>query len=218
MIYFPEVRIAAQNQVDKAFGDTEIPRWQDMEKIPIVTQTVKECLRWRPPVPASVPHAMARDEEYESMRLKKGSTILLNIWGIHHDPDRYPNPSQFDPSRFAEHSKSAPVYANANDGENHDHFAYGSGRRICPGIHLAERSLTTLFAKLLWGFDFAHKLDATGRRIPIDIQPETAYHDGFLNKVYPFEMVATPRSEKRREIMLAAADKEEKDILSKYHM
>ncbi|KAI1261850.1 cytochrome P450 2D18 [Xylariaceae sp. FL1019] len=218
MINFPAVCNAAQDQVDQAFGDTAIPRWHDLEKIPIVTQIVKECLRWRPPVPASVPHSMAKDEEYEGLHLKKGSTILLNIWGIHHDPKRYPNPSQFDPSRFAKHLKSASVYANANDGENRDHFAYGSGRRICPGIHLAERSLTTLFAKLLWGFSFAHKLDASGRPIPIDIRPETAYRDGFLNKVYPFEMVATPRSHRRREVMLEAADREERDILSKYHV
>lgn len=158
------------------------------------------------------------DEEFEGMHLQKGSTILLNIWGIHHDPARYPNPSTFDPSRFAGHLKSAAVYANANDGENRDHFAYGSGRRICPGIHLAERSLTTLFTKLLWGFDFWQKLDASGKSIPVNIDPKTAYRDGFLNKVYPFEMEARPRSERRKEVMLAAAAKAEAEVLSKYHV
>jgi len=152
------------------------------------------------------------------MKLRKGSTILLNIWGIHHDPERYPNPSTFDPSRFVGHLKSASVYANANNGEKRDHFAYGSGRRICPGIHLAERSLTILFAKLLWGFDFSHKLDGSGKPIPVNIDPKTAYRDGFLNKVYPFGMEVKPRSEKRKETMLAAAEKVQTEILSKYEV
>lgn len=150
------------------------------------------------------------------MHLGKGSTVLLNIWGIHHDPARYANPSKFNPARFAGHLKSASVYANANDGEKRDHFAYGSGRRICPGIHLAERSLVTLFAKLIWAFDYSHKLDASGKPIPVNIDPETAYRDGFLNKAYEFEMVATPRSEKRKEGIIAAAKKTELEIFSQY--
>ncbi|KAL3450552.1 cytochrome P450 2D18 [Aspergillus insuetus] len=216
MINFPEIQVAARKQVDEVCSETEIPTWAHKDRLPIVTQIVKECLRWRPPVPASVPHALSKDETYEGMHLPKGSTILLNIWGIHHDPARYPDPSRFDPSRFAHHLKSASVYANANDGPKRDHFAYGSGRRICPGIHLAERSLTILFAKLLWGFEFSHRLDAKGKPIPIDIDPETAYRDGFLNKVYPFEMCATVRSEGRRRVIMQAAEKAEREVLGNY--
>src|ERR1700733_6302398 len=30
----------------------------------------------------------------------------------------------------------------------------GAGRRLCPGIHLAERNLFIAMAKLLWAFSF----------------------------------------------------------------
>lgn len=60
MINFPEVQAAAQKQVDELFDETQIPTWADRDRIPIVMQIVKECLRWRPPVPASVPHAMSK--------------------------------------------------------------------------------------------------------------------------------------------------------------
>lgn len=83
---------------------------------------------------------------------------------------------------------------------------------------MAERVLVTLFAKLIWAFDYSHKLDTAGKPIPVNIDPETAYRDGFLNKVYPFEMVATPRSAKREEVMIAAAKKAEAEVLSQYHV
>jgi len=60
MINFPEVQIAAQKQIDAVCSETQIPTWADRDKLPIVTQLVKECLRWRPPVPASVPHALCK--------------------------------------------------------------------------------------------------------------------------------------------------------------
>lgn len=60
MINFPEVQAAAQKQIDEVVSDTEIPGWGHRDKLPIVTQIVKECLRWRPPVPASVPHALSK--------------------------------------------------------------------------------------------------------------------------------------------------------------
>lgn len=34
--------------------------------------------------------------------LKKGINVLANIYGIHRDPDYYPNPDVFDPDRFTQ--------------------------------------------------------------------------------------------------------------------
>ena len=60
MINFPDIQAAAKKQIDEIFGETEIPHWNDIrDKLPLITQIVKECLRWRPPVPASVPHALS---------------------------------------------------------------------------------------------------------------------------------------------------------------
>lgn len=38
--------------------------------------------------------------EDSNIVLKKGTYVLANIYGIHRDPDLYPNSDVFDPDRF----------------------------------------------------------------------------------------------------------------------
>ncbi|KAL5000901.1 cytochrome P450 [Aspergillus recurvatus] len=170
---------------------------------------VKELLRWRPPAPGSFPHALAKV-------LPKGAAVVLNVWGIHHDPDRYHDPSTFSPSRFAHLPQLASVYANSLDPDQRDHFGYGIGRRICPGIHLAERALFVAIAKMLWAFTVQPQTDKQGHPIELDVSPERAYSDGFLNQCRPFGVDIKPRSEQRQQVILTAAAKAEVDIFSQY--
>ena len=68
---------------------------------------------------------------------------------MHHDEVRFPNPDTFDPDNYKGVTALAPELATAADYERRDHYGYGSGRRLCPGIHLAERNLFLGVAKLL---------------------------------------------------------------------
>lgn len=36
-----------------------------------------------------------------------GDRLLLDVWGIDHDPRRWPDPQRFDPGRFLDHSPDA---------------------------------------------------------------------------------------------------------------
>lgn len=73
------------------------------------------------------------------------------------------------------------------------HYGYGAGRRLCPGIHLAERNMWRIAAKLLWAYEFAEPIDpATGKVMPLD--PDR-YNPGILQAPLPFKVRITPRSE-----------------------
>ncbi|KAL8786715.1 MAG: hypothetical protein Q9195_008090 [Heterodermia aff. obscurata] len=216
MAIHPEIQQEAHNQMDSVLGESKPPSWSDYDQLPHVAMIVKELLRWRPPAPGAFPHALAKDDEIDGMRIPAGSTVVLNIWGLHHDSARYPNPSQYDPSRFKDQTAPASVYANAGDPDKRDHFGYGAGRRICPGIHLAERALFLAIAKLLWAFEITPTKDKEGKEVPIDVGPATGYRDGFLNQCRPFEVDIRVRSEKRREALLAAASEAEVDVFSNY--
>lgn len=108
------------------------------------------------------------------------------------DPTRYPNPNEFIPERFLEHHLSASAYANSSDVEARDHFAYGNGRRICPGIHLAERSIFNLVSHLLQTFKILPALDANGKEIPVDIN---AFSNSLIVAAEPFKARFEVRSE-----------------------
>ena len=146
------------------------------------------------------------------MSIPKNSTIILNVWGLHHDPDLVPDPDTFNPSRFATRTLLAPEYASSADYENRDHYGYGSGRRICPGIHLAERNLWLAMAKLLWAFSIKAKEGAE----PIDTDLRTAYLEGLLCCAKPFECAIEPRSEERWETIMREFEQVNEEVFAKY--
>jgi cytochrome P450 len=111
--------------------------------------------------------------------LPKGSTILINIWELHHDEKRYANADVFDPDHCAGYTKLASEYLTASDPEARDHYAYGNGRRVCPGMHLGERNIFLGICKLLWAFEFKKAVDENGNLIETDINPNTTYSEGF---------------------------------------
>jgi hypothetical protein len=72
------------------------------------------------------------------------------------------------PERFLDFPLSAAAYANSPDVASRDHFSYGGGKRICVGLHLAERSLFNMTARLLQAFEMRSALDAQGNEIKVD--------------------------------------------------
>jgi hypothetical protein len=81
-----------------------------------------------------------------------------------------------------------------------DHLTYGGGRRICAGIHVAERSLFLILSRLLWGFNISLAKDAQGKTIPVDytlggVMP------GATSVAKPFKCSIKVRSGKREGIL-----------------
>jgi hypothetical protein len=109
------------------------------------------------------------------------------------DPKRHANPRVFDPSRYANDFQTAGEAASNPDASKRDHFVFGTGRRICQGMHIAERSLFLGMARMLWAFNFEKARDANGAEITPDI---TKLIQGLFVMPEPFPAKITPRSEK----------------------
>lgn len=217
MIKYPHIQKQAQAQIDEHIGEDRSPTWEDLATLPMVSMVVKECLRWRPVAPTAFPHAAKEDGEIDGLLIPKGSTVILNVWGLQHDPDRYSDPGTFNPWRYKNHTSLASTYAASSDYENRDHYAYGAGRRICPGIHLAERGMFIAFAKMLWAFEMSEPIHPqTGMPIPVDVDAETGYLDGFLSCPKNFKATIRVRSESRRQTILRDFGTAEKDVFSQY--
>ncbi|KAI1362870.1 cytochrome P450 [Xylaria arbuscula] len=216
MVTHPEVQKEAQDQIDSVVKNTRQPSWNDYERLPYIVAIIKEVLRWRPPTSIAFPYASSNEDNMNNMKIPRGSTMLLNIWGIHHDPDRYPYPKLFMPSRFYNQPHPASAYANSHSPHGRDHFSYGAGRRLCPGIHLSERILFVFVSQLLWACTIEHKRDKNGSQIPVDVDPRTGYIDGAINECHPFTVTFTPRSTWRRDMVFASATQAETTVLNSY--
>ncbi|KAK3322656.1 cytochrome P450 [Apodospora peruviana] len=205
MTKWPHVLKKAQEEMDKVIGEDRSPAWDDYANLPYIAACVKEAHRWRPVTPLAFPHGLAEDDWVDGMFLPKGSDIFVNAFGLHHDEKRFPNPDVFNPDNFKGVTALASELANG-DYANRDHYGYGSGRRLCPGVHLAERNLFLAIAKIVWAFDISPGKDATGKTVEPDVSHETGYCAGFLVCAEDFPCTVTPRSEARRTTILRESD------------
>ncbi|KAF2811937.1 putative cytochrome P450 [Mytilinidion resinicola] len=216
MAKWPEVQKRAQLEIDAIVGEKRSASWADYTRLPYVAGIVKETMRWRPVVPLAFPHVLAEDDVVDGYHIPKDSTVFLNVYGLNHDPSRFPDPDVFNPSRFEGCTTLASHLATAADPNDRDHYSYGASRRICPGMHLAERNLFIGMVKMLWAFEIKPAKDNEGRDIEIDVSSESGYSAGFLVGANDFACEVVPRSEKRRETIMREFAEAEKSVFGRY--
>jgi hypothetical protein len=126
------------------------------------------------------------------------------------DPNRSPSPRVFNPDRFMSDSRSLHESATG-EAARRDNYVFGAGRRLCQGIHIAERSLALGISRLVWAFDFLPAVDEkTGGPVVYDgddlvggitVQP----------REYSCRIVA--RSDSKAELIRAAVRKDAAEFL-----
>lgn len=77
--------------------------------------------------------------QYRGFRIPAGTTIFVNNWGMFHDPEVYDRPEDFWPDRWI--TSEFRTKAGVDDSDRRNNIWFGSGRRFCPGVHLATNSL-----------------------------------------------------------------------------
>ncbi|THU86337.1 cytochrome P450 [Dendrothele bispora CBS 962.96] len=162
-----EVQRKAQEEIDRVIGHDRIPQRDDIKNLPYIQAIIKELGRFNPPTPFGIPHVTIRDEEYRGYIVPKRSVVFQNQWGILHDPETFENPDQFWPHRYL--LTKYGTKPGVDDSSFRDSIIFGAGRRICPGIHTANLTLTINVMNLLWAFTHSKAKDPlTGFEIPID--------------------------------------------------
>ncbi|KAL6181956.1 hypothetical protein ACLB2K_048603 [Fragaria x ananassa] len=152
----PQVLQKVQQELEAVVGKSSIVEESHIHKLPYLYAVMKETLRLHPVLPLLVPHCPSETCTVGGYTIPKGSRIFVNVWAIHRDPSSWENPLEFDPTRFLD---SKWDYS----GSDFRYFPFGSGRRICAGIAMAERmvmySLATLWHSFDWKLPQGEKLD-----------------------------------------------------------
>lgn len=194
----PEAQRRAHEELDTVVGD-RLPTFADEPNLPYIRAMCKEILRMRPVNKFGVNHSSTQDDWYKGWFIPKGSVVMVNMWAIQYDPSIWHDPEKFEPARYLGWDLTAAESAVAEPAKR-DHYTYGGGRRICAGIHVAEKSIFINVARILHGFDLGLAKDENGRQIELDFTTASLNKgSGTVSK--PFRCSITPRSEKHAALM-----------------
>ncbi len=119
----------------------ETPDAETIQQLVYTRAVLNESLRLRPPA-ALMMRKVGKDIELDGYRLKAGRIAIFSIYNIHHHPDFWPQPEQFDPERFLN-----------NASHRFAHMPFGGGERICIGSHFAMLESQLLLSMLVQHFD-----------------------------------------------------------------
>ncbi|KAH9941412.1 cytochrome P450 [Amylocystis lapponica] len=184
MLLYPEVQRKVQEEIDRVVGLDRLPEFSDEQSLPYVTAVVKEVLRWQPVAPLGIAHRLSEADHYKGYHLPAGSIVIGNIWAMLHDSSKFPAPERFVPER---HLDADGMLYSANEAET---TAFGFGRRICPGRHLAFSSVWITVASVLATFTLVKPRDKDGNTI----EPDGEYVTGLVVQPPPFKCAFEPRS------------------------
>ncbi|KAK1230679.1 hypothetical protein PQX77_006223 [Marasmius sp. AFHP31] len=183
MTLHPEVQARAQKEIESVVGRGALPDFGDKEALPYVNAIIAEVLRWHTVTPLSLPHRAVNDDVYAGYHIPAGATVVGNVWAIMHDENVYgPDVTAFNPDRFMR-----------GDGKNPPHpeqFAFGFGRRVCPGKNFAMNSLYLAMSNILASYTIAKPLDESGN----EYDPKLDFTDNGTSIPEPFQCRFIPRS------------------------
>ncbi|KAJ7714913.1 cytochrome P450 [Mycena metata] len=168
MLTNPDAQKKAQQEIDSVVVRGHFSDFGDERQMPYVAALVKEVLRWRNATPLGAPHFLEVEDMYRGYRIPAKSIILANIWAISHDERMYPDHDDFKPERFLD--------GKLDDPSRNAQPAFGFGRRICPGRHMATSSIWITVVSILAMFDITKEIGEDGQ----PIEPSYEYGGGLI--------------------------------------
>ncbi|GAB4829351.1 hypothetical protein Ancab_019021 [Ancistrocladus abbreviatus] len=146
MVLHQDIQAKAQEEIDACIGDRRHIRDSDIPNLPYLQAIVKEVLRLHPPGPLlSWARLAIHDVHIDKVLVPAGTTAMVNMWAISHDPSIWEDPWSFMPERFIE--KDILIM-----GSDLRLAPFGSGRRVCPGRALGLTTVQLWLAQLLYEF------------------------------------------------------------------
>lgn len=124
-----------QQEIDSVSMDLDKKSisYEALHKMKYLDMVISETLRKWPPAP-QIDRSCVKDYDIDigkgkTVTIKKGQTIFLPIYHIHHDPNYFPDPEKFDPNRFNDENKDSIISGS--------YFPFGMGPRVCIGSRFA---------------------------------------------------------------------------------
>ncbi|EDV35650.2 LOW QUALITY PROTEIN: uncharacterized protein Dana_GF12579 [Drosophila ananassae] len=144
----PNIQDRVREEIETVLGKSDKISYDAIAEMTYLEQVIAETLRKHPILPHVTREA---NQDYKlpntDIVIDNGTSVLIPISCIHHDPEIYPNPEEFDPSRFdPEVVKSRHPMA---------YLPFGEGPRNCIGLRFGKLQSKIGLVSLLRRFRFS---------------------------------------------------------------
>ena len=143
----PDVAARARAEVDRVWGGTAAPGYDQVAKLRYVRRVLDESLRLWPTAPAFSREAVRDTELAGEHPMRRGAWALVLTPMLHRDPAAWgADAERFDPDRFDPQAvRSRPP---------HTFKPFGTGARACIGRQFALHEATLVLGLLLRRYEF----------------------------------------------------------------
>ncbi|KDP26798.1 hypothetical protein JCGZ_17956 [Jatropha curcas] len=143
LVMHQDIQAKAQKELNACIGSNRHVQDSDIPNLPYLQAIVKEVLRMHPPGPLlSWARLAIHDVHVGKILIPAGTTAMVNMWAITHDPSIWKDPCEFNPDRFLNDDIAIM-------GSDLRLAPFGSGRRVCPGKALGLATVQLWLARLL---------------------------------------------------------------------
>ncbi|KAJ4723888.1 Cytochrome P450 [Melia azedarach] len=130
-----------QMEIAKSKGPEELLNFEDIRKMKYSWNVASEVLRLRPPSFGTFKEALT-DIDYNGFTIPKGWKLHWAALGSHKNPEYFPDPEKFDPSRFEGNQEIVPF----------SYVPFGGGPHTCPGRQYAKLQILVFMHNVITNF------------------------------------------------------------------
>jgi cytochrome P450 len=139
----PEFVAEMREEVDATFGTGPIT-FEGIGQLRLTRRVLDEAMRLYPSF-WMIDRVANGEDEIDGIRIPAGLMCITYIYGLHRNPDVWPNPDTFDPGRFEDEARRGRHPAA--------HLPFGGGPRKCIGSNMALIQMLTILALFVRRYD-----------------------------------------------------------------
>ncbi|XP_065217737.1 cytochrome P450 4g15-like [Planococcus citri] len=169
-----DIQDKVYEEIRQVFGDSDrLPEAEDLNKLSYLEQCIRETLRKYPPI-ILIARCSKHDIPISNGKIiPAGCSVVLSIYGVHHNPEIYSNPEIWDPTNFSP-EKIASRHKSS-------FVAFSSGPRDCIGYKYGMLSMKAQICLLIRNFRIT--TDFKMQDIELDVGPMLRSANGYPIKL-----------------------------------
>ena len=148
MLYYairhPDIAAKVQAELDEVVTRDRLPTLADREHLPMTQAFLLETFRHASVVPFTIPHSTTTDTTLMGYHIPKDTVVFVNLYSVHHDPEVWHEPAEFNPERFIDLETGQLDKTTAECV-----MPFGAGRRRCLGAEFGRIQTFLYFATIM---------------------------------------------------------------------